>query len=166
MIDLNEVFKDYHLTAERMAGKGVLLVTGKAGNPMTIGWGQLGIIWGRPVFTVMVRPSRFSYDTIRKGGEFTVNVMPEDSGKILAVCGSKSGRDTNKLEKCGLNLLPSEMIETPGLMEAEIVYECRTRHVNDLVPSTLPVEIINRYYPQDDFHSFYFGEVINVRRKV
>ncbi len=165
MADFNDIFKDFHITAERMADKGVLLVTGKEGNPMTIGWGQLGVVWGKPVFTVMVRPSRYSYELINNIVEFSVNVMPEGYGKILGICGSKSGRDTDKLTLCGLNLHEGDSIDIPGLSGAEVVYECRTIHTNDLVPASLPAELRMRYYPQDDFHSFYFGEVMNVRRK-
>ena len=28
-------------------------------NPMTIGWGPLGVLWGKPIYTVFVSSSRF-----------------------------------------------------------------------------------------------------------
>ena len=38
-------------------GKGILVTTkvGDKVNSMTIGWGTLGIEWGRPIYTVFVR---------------------------------------------------------------------------------------------------------------
>ena len=42
-----EVFTE---TMEAIGGDGLLLVVGTKGNPMTIGWGTIGIIWGLPVF--------------------------------------------------------------------------------------------------------------------
>ena len=153
-----ETFENYQTTMARMP-KGVLLVTGK-GNPMTIGWGQLGIMWGKPVFTVMVRPSRYSFEAISRTGEFTVNVMPENAGKILGICGAKSGRDTDKLALCGLTAGKSRTIQVPYLEQAEMVYECRTIHRNLLAPETLPEDLLGKYYPQEDFHTYFFGEVL------
>ena len=53
-------------TIQRMREDGLLLVTlgadGKA-NVMTIGWGTMGSIWSRPVFIVLVRPSRHTYSS-------------------------------------------------------------------------------------------------------
>nr|WP_296400379.1 hypothetical protein [Acidaminococcus timonensis] len=41
-----------------------ILVTTKAGgrvNTMTIGWGTLGIEWGKPIFTIYIRQGRFTH---------------------------------------------------------------------------------------------------------
>ena len=68
-------------TIQRMCEDGLLLVTsGADGKPnvMTIGWGTLGVIWGRPVFLVLVRPSRHTYRRLEQVGEFTVNVPPRE----------------------------------------------------------------------------------------
>jgi len=49
----------------------VLLVSqAKQGSPnaMAIGWGQVGIIWRKPIFTVLVRPSRYTYELIEEAG--------------------------------------------------------------------------------------------------
>ena len=163
-MDIKNIFGDYEKTASRMAENGVLLVTGKEGNPMTIGWGQLGISWGLPVFTVMVRPSRYSYSLIDEEREFTVNVMPEGAGKIMGVCGARSGRDMDKKEECGLTPVKSASISIPGIREAEIIYECRIIHENELVPTSLPPGLLKKYYPAGDFHTFYYGEVLNLVR--
>ena len=46
-------------TVKVMTKTGLLRVSldadGKA-NPMTIGWGTLGSVWGKPLFVVLVRP--------------------------------------------------------------------------------------------------------------
>ena len=76
--------------------KNGVLITGKADgrvNSMTISWGMLGIEWGKPVFVTFIRESRFTKTLIDKNGEFTVNIpLDESAKKILAYCGSKSGR--------------------------------------------------------------------------
>ena len=47
-------------------GRVLLASCGKEGVPnvMAIGWGTLGIIWRRPIFMVLVRPSRYTYKLI------------------------------------------------------------------------------------------------------
>ena len=43
---------------------GVLLVSVDANgrpNPMAIGWGAIGVIWGKPIYMCLVRPSRYTH---------------------------------------------------------------------------------------------------------
>ena len=111
---------EYAPTILRELPKGVLL-TARAGgraNPMTIGWGTLGVEWGKPLFVAYVRSSRFTYGLIEKSGEFTVSVPMRAGEKdhdrrisqILAVCGSKSGRDLDKVAELGLTLVEGEEV--------------------------------------------------------
>ena len=54
-----------------------VLLTVKAGetvNTMTIGWGTLGIEWGKPIFTAFVRESRYTKELLDQNPEFTVNI--------------------------------------------------------------------------------------------
>ena len=75
--------------------KGAFLTTktGNKVNSMTIAWGSIGFIWGKPVFMVMVRPQRYTYGIIEKSKEFTVTIPYEKMNKELAFLGSKSGKD-------------------------------------------------------------------------
>ena len=109
---------EYAPTILRELPKGVLLTAQADGraNPMTIGWGTLGIEWGRQLFVAYVRSSRFTYGLLERSGEFTVSV-PMFTGEkdhdqrvrqILAVCGSKSGRDQDKVAELGLTLVEGE----------------------------------------------------------
>ena len=107
---------------------GVLLTTkvGDKVNSMTIGWGTLGIIWERPVFVAYVRKQRFTKEMLDKCREFTINVpVGEYRRKILGICGSKSGRDIDKIETAGLTLVEPEVINTPGIKELPMTLECR-----------------------------------------
>lgn len=91
---------------------GVLLSTNVAGkqNAMTISWGSLGVDWGKPIFTTFVRESRFTLEQLEKNPNFTINVPLGDyDKKILSVCGTKSGRDMDKIKATGLTLIPAEV---------------------------------------------------------
>lgn len=152
-------------THERMAAEGILLASfdahGKL-NPMTIGWGVFGWIWGRPIFTVLVRPSRYTYGCIERTGDFTVNVQPADRTDAATLCGTVSGRDQDKMGELGLTLLPSSKVKSPGIAECPIVFECQVVHRNDVQPPELAADIKTEYYPDGDFHRIYFGLILNV----
>ena len=86
---------------------GILLTTKADGqvDTMTIGWGTVGVQWGRPIFIAVVRESRYTKQLLEKNGEFTVNVpMGQVDKNILAVCGTKSGADMDKIAHLGLTL--------------------------------------------------------------
>jgi flavin reductase (DIM6/NTAB) family NADH-FMN oxidoreductase RutF len=105
----------------------VLLVSqGKQGSPnaMAIGWGQVGIIWRKPIFTVLVRPSRYTYKLIEEAGNFTVNIVPPSLKEVVQYCGATSGRDHNKFEEKHLTAIPPLRVKTPIIKECILHYEC------------------------------------------
>ena len=157
-------FSDYlKETNEVMGRDGILLVSrapdGKP-NAMTIGWGTAGIIWGRPVFVVLVRPSRYTYACLEKTPEFTINVQTPDMAKVAEFCGTESGRGVDKFAKLGLTALPSAHVAPALIGECAIHYECQVVHRNDVQPDELARQIITGCYPQKDFHRIYFGEIL------
>jgi flavin reductase (DIM6/NTAB) family NADH-FMN oxidoreductase RutF len=147
----------------------VLLVgQGRHGPPnaMAIGWGQVGTIWGKPVFTVLVRPSRYTYKLIEESGDFTVNIVPEKLKDLVQFCGGVSGRDHDKFREKGLTAIQSGKIKTPIIKECVLHFECQVVHKNDLVPSELEASIVSSFYRKDDFHRVYFGEIVVCQKEV
>jgi len=146
----------------------VLLVSqGKQGPPnaMAIGWGQIGIVWGRPIFTVLVRPSRYTYKLIEEAGDFTVNVVPPQLKELVQYCGTTSGRDHDKFREKGLTAIPSSKIKAPLIKECILHYECKIIYKNDLIPSELETTVIPGFYPKSDFHRVYLGEILACRKE-
>ena len=144
----------------------VLLVSqGKDGLPnvMAIGWGTVGIIWRKPMFVVLVRPSRHTYKLIEETGEFTVNIVPPQLKEVVQYCGTVSGRDHNKFKEKQLTAIPSKKIKTPIIKEGILHFECRIVYKSDLIPSELKKSIIPLLYPEGDFHGIYFGEILICR---
>ena len=149
----------------RLTAEGILIAAADESgrlNPMTIGWAVFGRIWGRPMFPVLVRPSRYTYRCIEHTGDFTVNVMPPELADVVGACGKTSGRSLDKIAAHGLKVLPSRHIGSGGLAEANIVLECRVVHRNDVQPPSFAPDIIASYYPEGDFHRVYFGHVLGV----
>src|SRR3990170_642240 len=133
----------------------VLLVSqGKEGFPnvMAIGWGTIGIVWRKPAFCVLVRPSRYTYKLIEETGEFTVNIVPPQLKEVVQYCGTVSGRDYDKFKEKQLTAIPSKKVKTPIIKECILHFECRVVNKNDLIPSELEKSIIDTLYPKGDFH--------------
>jgi len=155
-------------------GKGILLTTksGDKVNTMTIGWGTLGVEWSRPIFVVMVRQNRFTRTMLDENPEFTINVPVGDfDQKILAYCGSRSGRDTDKIADLGLTLVDGECVSVPAIKELPLTLECKVLYRQLQEGDKLPKEINDRFYPQDvdssypmsnkDYHITYYGEIVS-----
>ena len=141
----------------------VLLVTqGKSGPPnvMAIGWGMIGIVWRRPIFTVLVRPSRYTYPRMEEGMDFTVNIVPSEMKEVVQFCGTVSGRDHDKFKEKGMTALPSTKVTSPLIKEAILHFECRVVGKIDLVPGEIEKIIVKQLYPKGDFHRVYFGEIV------
>ncbi len=154
--------------------KGILLTTRADGqvNTMTIGWGMVGIEWGKPIFIALVRESRHTKSLLDTNGEFTVNIPYGDiDSKILGFCGTKSGRDLDKIKELGLSLVEPESISVPGIRELPLTLECKVLYRQPQDLSSIPEDILQRYYPQDvdgshpgsnrDYHIAYYGEIVN-----
>jgi len=159
-IPYTDYFKE---TIQRMREDGLLLVSsdasGKA-NVMTIGWGTIGSIWGRPTWIVLVRPSRHTYSRLEEVAEFTVNVPPRELAQAVAHCGTVSGRDHDKFQETKLTLVPSRQVRPPVIAECLIHYECRVLHRNDLAPEKLVQAVHDEFYPEDNYHRIYYGEIV------
>jgi flavin reductase (DIM6/NTAB) family NADH-FMN oxidoreductase RutF len=163
------IFDAVERTLERLnentGGDGLLLIAGENGNPMAIGWANIGVIWGLPILTVLVRPSRYTFELIENSGEFSVNVLGPLYAEQILHCGTHSGRDEDKVSACGFALEQGKEIAIPHLREAEIVYECRTVHKNNVINAALDASIVKHHYPQGDYHSVYYGEILGVYRE-
>lgn len=141
--------------------KGAFLTVRHAGrdNVMTIGWGTIGVIWGQPIFSVLVRPSRFTFDLLEGSGEFCVSIPLAGMAKSLAVCGSKSGRDLDKFAAAGLQKLPGIKIATPVIAGAGLHYECKVVFKQPMDPKPLEKGLDASFYGNGDYHTLYFGQI-------
>lgn len=144
--------------------KGAFLTAGRSGdsNTMTIAWGSVGVLWHRPVFTAWVRPSRHTFGYMERGDEFTVSLPMGDMQQALTLCGTKSGRDMDKIAAAGLTLKPGKKVTAPVVAGCGLYYECKLLYKQALVPSDLPGGVRDSAYPNGDFHTMYIGEIVAV----
>ena len=159
-------YDEYFGQVNKILGStGLLLAAGapdKPTNAMAIGWGSIGVVWGRCMWVVLVRPSRFTYQLIEETNDFTVNVPSADLAKAVAYCGSHSGRDENKLAKLGLSVAAGQQVNSGVIQSCPINYECQVVGKSDIVPEMLDGAVKKEYYGQGDYHRVYFGQVLAV----
>ena len=95
-------------------------------NIITIAW--TGTICSEPpMLSISVRPSRYSYDIIRKSGEFVVNIPSVEQAAASDKCGVLSGRKENKFKITGLTPLPSKTVKAPLIAECPVNLECKVK---------------------------------------
>lgn len=162
-----EVPYDRYITQllEGLQNPGALLVSldeGGRPNAMTIGWAQIGIIWGRRILSVMVRPSRYTYRCLEATGDFTVCGPYEEQRQAVGFCGSKSGRDHHKFHECGFTAVANEAVRSPGIAECGLIYQCRVVGSADFAPERLATQVCSDCYSGGDYHRVYFGEIAAV----
>ena len=132
-------------------------------NAMTISWGGLGTLWGKPVATVYVRTSRYTHDFMDTDEFFTVSFYPEECTQILGVLGSKSGRDMDKMKESGLT--PVQAGESMSFREAEVTLVCRKLFKQQLDVANMPEDVAKAMYEGQAPHDMYIGEIVDIVRK-
>ncbi len=147
----------------RLIGKEWLLITApdntkKSGaNAMTASWGNMGILWNKPVATVFVRPQRYSYSLCEAADRFALCVLPEEARDALKLCGTKSGKDIDKLAECSLDCVEIDGVKV--IEGSKIAMICKKLYADDLKKECFIDKEQYKHYPSDDFHRFYILEI-------
>ncbi len=129
-------------------------------NTMTISWGGAGTLWSKPVVTTYVRTSRLTHDFMDREDYFTISFFPEEYKKTLAVLGSKSGRDMDKMKESGLT--PKTVNNSMTFEEAEVTLVCRKLFKQRLEPANIIDPTAKAFYDGDAEHDMYIGEVVEI----
>jgi len=130
-------------------------------NMMTASWGNIGCLWNKPIVTIFVRPSRYTYEFVEKNEYFTLSAFPEAKREILKICGSVSGRDKDKTKETALSPFASAH-GSVFFEEAELLIECKKLYFQDLDTSHFLVPEIEKNYADKMYHRMYVGEITEV----
>ncbi len=148
----------------RMIGQEWMLITAgtpESFNTMTASWGSFGELWFKPVCFCFIRPQRRTFEFMEKGDAFTLSFFDEQFRPQLNFCGSRSGRDTDKVAECGFTPLEAAN-GSVYFEEARLVLECRKLYFQDLEPARFLDPAIAKNYPKKDYHRMYVGEITRV----
>lgn len=145
----------------------MLLSAGKdtSMNMMTIAWGALGELWGKPVVTVYASTDRYTYKFLEDNEYFTVTAFPEQFRDKLQYIGSVSGRDEDKVKGSGLTPEFTKL-GNPIYKEANLAIECKKIYAEQLKKELMPLEQ-RQWYDEKKLgvHMMYIGEIVNVWKK-
>lgn len=145
----------------KLIGKDWMLVTAgtvNSFNTMTASWGGMGVLWDKKVCIAFIRPTRYTFEFLEKSEVYTLSFLEEQFRDILTYCGTKSGRDVNKVSETSLTPVFSK--DAVFFAEARLVVECRKIYFQDLAPGNFLDKTIDDYYPKKDYHRIYIGEIL------
>lgn len=150
----------------RIGREWMLITAGKPEkfNTMTASWGGVGVLWNTNVTFSFVRPSRYTYGFMEKEKYYTLSFFGADCRRALQFCGSKSGRDVDKVAETGLT--PVFDAPAPYFAEAELVLVCRKLYTQDLDTDRLLDPALMANYKDGDVHRMYVGEITKVLQRV
>lgn len=150
----------------RIGREWMLITAGKPEkfNTMTASWGGVGVLWNTNVTFSFVRPSRYTYGFMEKEKYYTLSFFGADCRRALQFCGSKSGRDVDKVAETGLT--PVFDAPAPYFAEAELVLVCRKLYTQDLDTDRLLDPALMANYKDGDVHRMYVGEITKVLRRI
>ena len=97
-------------------------------NLITIAWAGT-VCTNPPMVSISVRPERYSYDMIRKTGEFVINLTTKDMAFATDWCGVRSGKDYNKFQEMKLTPGKAAMVQAPLIEESPLCIECRVKEI-------------------------------------
>jgi len=158
-----KIFDYSNIVLEKMK-PGIFLNTKKDNiiNTMIIGWGGIIVVWGRPVFIVLVRDSRATYDLIESSNEFTVSIpIGNRMLKEISICGTKSLRDVDKFKECNFTPIKGRKVNVPIIAEADLHYECKVIYKQTLNLDTILPIVKSKYYDNNAIHTVYYGEIVD-----
>ena len=151
-----------------LIGKEWMLVTAgnkEKFNTMTASWGGIGWLWNRPVAVVFIRPERYTHDFIECESRLTLSFYKEEFRGILHFCGTKSGRDVDKVKETGLKPVALES----GAMtfeQARLTLDCRKLFKSPMAAANfIDKSILEKWYGSQSggsLHDVYVVEIEGV----
>lgn len=151
----------------KLIGKDWTLITSgdeKDFNTMTASWGGLGILWNKKVAFIFIRPQRYTYEFIEKNDHLTLSFFEEKYRNALNICGTKSGRDCDKVKEAGLT--PEFIDGTTTFKESRLTLVCKKLYFQDLNSENFYDNSIDeKNYPNKDYHRMYVCEIVKAYEK-
>ncbi len=134
----------------------------KTHNMMTASWGFMGEMWGKDSVIAAVRPTRHTYGILENNDTFALCFMGDDR-EVHKICGSKSGRDIDKVTKTGLTPVYSH--GTMYFEEARLVVIAKKTYTQDLNPQCFIDKDVDEKWYNNDYHKMFYGEILCVLEK-
>lgn len=130
-------------------------------NMMTASWGGLGRLYNKPVAICFIAPTRYTYQLMESNDTYTLSFYTEAYRDALNVCGSKSGKDTDKVKESGLTPV-STPAGSKAFAEAWLIVECRKMVSQPVSYDGINDAELKKNWNGKQMHKMYIGEIINI----
>ncbi|MBE9487690.1 MAG: flavin reductase family protein [Bacteroidetes bacterium] len=151
-----------------LISKSMLITAGERDNfnTMTASWGGVAFLWNKPVVFIFVRPERYTNYFLENTDTFSLSFFDDSYKKQLLFCGTKSGKDVDKVKETGLTPLFTKE-GTPIFAEAELLLECKKLYVDKFNEEFfLDKDMLEQFYGEKGgLHRIFIAEVTNVWQK-
>lgn len=135
-------------------------------NTMTASWGGIGFLWNKPVAFVFIRPERYTYEFAEKNDFLTLSFLGPENRDIYNLCGTKSGRDTDKIKESGLKpvLTPDKNVT---FEQSRLTFECRKLYNANFDPQNfIDKKLLEKWYGENNgMHKMYIVEILYIWEK-
>lgn len=159
--------KEIEKNVFKMTDDDWMLVTGgdiSGFNTMTASWGAFGTLWGKSITECYLRPQRYTLEFMEKCNYYTISFYDKKYRPQLSLCGTKSGRDIDKVKETGFTPAFADC-GAVYFEEANLVIVCKKIYTTNFVPEGMDASILENKYSENDFHRVYIGEIIEVLKK-
>lgn len=156
---------DFNRSPFHLINNDWMLITAESGgrvNSMTASWGGLGIMWGKKVSSIVLRPQRFTKVLLDEAETYSLSFLDHQKyARLLGYMGSVSGHDEDKIKGSGVTVRHEQ--NTPFIEEATTVILCRKLSRHHLGPDGfIDPTIDSTWYPNKDYHYLYLGEILDI----
>lgn len=145
----------------KLIGKDWMLITAKKNdkvNTMTASWGGLGVMWGKDVAYIVVRPQRYTKEFIDNAENFSLTFFDDSFKKQLSYLGSVSGKNEDKISKSNLTIIDLNRI--PYFEEGKMSIICKKLYAQEFKPECfIDTNLDEKWYPNKDYHTLYIAEI-------
>ena len=148
--------------AKMVARSALLTATDERGNvnTMTVSWGGTGILWGREVCFVFVRPERYTFGFCERGESMSLSFFGDKRKDTLSLCGTKSGRDVDKFKACDLKYTLNE--GACVFEDAEVTLILKKLYADDLKKGAFVSSVAEPFYKNGGYHRMYICEIKDI----
>ncbi|MBQ3231093.1 MAG: flavin reductase family protein [Clostridia bacterium] len=131
-------------------------------NTMTASWGTVGVLWNKNVFICFIRPQRYTFEFTEASDKISLSFFGEEHRAALKLCGTKSGRDCDKIALAGLDAFVNE--NGVGFEQAERIIYGKKLYCGRLDPKCFLDEGIEKHY-DGDYHYVYICEIEKIEER-
>lgn len=129
----------------------------KEDNAMTISWGNIGILWSKPILSVFVRNTRYTKHMLDHSDKFSCCFFDKKYQNELTYCGTVSRKDEDKITKC--NFTRERYQNVLYIKEAKITFILKKIYQVDLPISDSTIQDIKKHYKENECHTQYICEI-------